>query len=355
MPTKRACTLGAAIALAVELFQARPAEAGVPEATAHYDKGIVQYNLGHFSEAISEFEKAYELDASPILLFNLAQAYRQEGNTERAIFFYRRYLTLAPTAKNRGDVEKRLKELEELRQRQDDIKGKPPTGIDAGGASATEPTAPPDGAHATGSAPPQPPTNASAPAQPAPAEPNDPTLSDSETVTLFGSGGVAISHFTGRDLASPATFSGELGGRLVLLPGNDRMEVGVAGVLSFLSYSRTDGQQGKSGFPGVFADARVSHGLGPRARLGLGLGLGVLWWTGLDDKNPFTVGGAKASGAVAMPSLRVGPSVSFKVAGGLYAGFSPRFVFSKTTSAGLSDAISSVLRFELPIEVGYVF
>src|SRR4051794_36245020 len=108
---------GSATALALQLLWARPAGAEVPEAKNHYDRGIVQYNLGHFTDAITEFEKAYELDPSPVLLFNLAQAYRQAGDTDRAIFFYRRYTTLAPNAKNRGEVEKRIKELEELRQK----------------------------------------------------------------------------------------------------------------------------------------------------------------------------------------------------------------------------------------------
>ena len=91
---------------------AHASEAGKKAAKPHYEKGASECNLGHFAEAISEFEKAYEQDPAPILLFNIAQAHRQSGNNERAAFFYRRYLEQEPNADNRVDVEKRIKDLE---------------------------------------------------------------------------------------------------------------------------------------------------------------------------------------------------------------------------------------------------
>src|SRR6516165_5979940 len=118
-----------ALALAASLG-ARPAAAGEAAKKAakpHYDKGASEYNLGHFAEAISEFEKAYEQDPAPILLFNIAQAHRQSGNNERAAFFYRRYLEQDPNSDNRADVEKRIKDLELVIQQQNDVKRRPPT------------------------------------------------------------------------------------------------------------------------------------------------------------------------------------------------------------------------------------
>jgi tetratricopeptide (TPR) repeat protein len=68
--------------------------------------------LGHFPEAIEEFEKAYDLKPEPVFLFNIAQGHRQNGNLQRAVFFYRRYLEANPKAKDRADVEKRIKDTE---------------------------------------------------------------------------------------------------------------------------------------------------------------------------------------------------------------------------------------------------
>src|SRR5262245_46388189 len=83
------------------------------EATPRFDSGVEQYNLGHYAEAITEFEAAYEIAPSPILLFNLAQCHRHLGNKERALFLYRRYLEQAPKAANRADVDHRVAELEQ--------------------------------------------------------------------------------------------------------------------------------------------------------------------------------------------------------------------------------------------------
>ena len=80
----------------------------------HYNQGMKQYTLGHFPEAIEEFSKAYDLKPEPIFLYNIAQSHRQNKNPERAAFFYRRYLEAEPRAKNRDEVEKRIKDMEKL-------------------------------------------------------------------------------------------------------------------------------------------------------------------------------------------------------------------------------------------------
>lgn len=101
--------------LAVSVLVASAATAEVREkqtAEVHYEKGMKAYTLGRFPEAIEEFEKAYELRAEPIFLYNIAQSHRQNNNLQRAIFFYRRYLEAEPNAKNRADIEKRIRELE---------------------------------------------------------------------------------------------------------------------------------------------------------------------------------------------------------------------------------------------------
>ena len=81
-------------------------------AEAHYEKGMKAYTLGHFPEAIDEFEKAYEMRSEPIFLYNIAQSHRQNNAPQRAIFFYRRYLEADPNVKNRAEIEKRIKDME---------------------------------------------------------------------------------------------------------------------------------------------------------------------------------------------------------------------------------------------------
>jgi tetratricopeptide (TPR) repeat protein len=110
------------------------AEHGKRSAEAYYQKGMKAYTLGHFEDAIEEFEKAYELRQEPIFLYNIAQSHRQNNSPQRAIFFYRRYLEADPEAKNRVEVEKRIKDMESH------LNAKPENG--APPPPATPPTAP---------------------------------------------------------------------------------------------------------------------------------------------------------------------------------------------------------------------
>lgn len=103
----------AAVAAGPALADPTPREA----ARARSDRGHTLYNLGKFDEAIAEFEGAYALHADPAYLLNLAQVHRVRGDRARAVFFYRRYLELAPEdAPHRAEVRERIALLEaELR------------------------------------------------------------------------------------------------------------------------------------------------------------------------------------------------------------------------------------------------
>ena len=83
-------------------------------AKEHYNRGTSFYDLGKYEEAIKEFEAAYQLKNDPAFLYNLAQSYRQAGNHERAVHFYKTYLRYVPNAKNRADIEDKIKTEEQL-------------------------------------------------------------------------------------------------------------------------------------------------------------------------------------------------------------------------------------------------
>jgi hypothetical protein len=96
-----------------------------------FDKAMASYNLGHFADAAALFEKAYELDHAPTMLFNLGQCYRQLGDNEKALFFYRGYLAEAPAAPDHLEVERRVADLERSIQDQAALRRKPPPGLQA--------------------------------------------------------------------------------------------------------------------------------------------------------------------------------------------------------------------------------
>jgi len=78
-----------------------------------FEAATAEFNLGHYQKAASMYEDIYKLTLEPVLLYNIAQAHRLGGDFDKAVFFYKGYLRAQPQARNRGEVQKRIAELEE--------------------------------------------------------------------------------------------------------------------------------------------------------------------------------------------------------------------------------------------------
>jgi tetratricopeptide (TPR) repeat protein len=119
---RRFVVLGLAIALAAPSLPARaqgrkPAgktadRQRVRQARHAFEAGKKAYTAGDFDKAIELWKEAYELKDDPIFLYNIAQAYRQKGDSAKAVFYYKGYLRELPDAKNRGEVEEKVAELQ---------------------------------------------------------------------------------------------------------------------------------------------------------------------------------------------------------------------------------------------------
>jgi tetratricopeptide (TPR) repeat protein len=81
-------------------------------AKEHYKLGLEAYQTGNFATAIKELKKAYLLKRLPALLLNIGATYRKMNDNDNAISYYKKYLTEAPDARDRGDVEKIVAELQ---------------------------------------------------------------------------------------------------------------------------------------------------------------------------------------------------------------------------------------------------
>ena len=86
------------------------------EMRENYEKAQRAYDIQKFSEAVDEYQKAYEIGGDPGMLFNIAQAHRLNDKPTEAIYFYRRYLERSPNAVNREDVEAKIAVLEKAEQ-----------------------------------------------------------------------------------------------------------------------------------------------------------------------------------------------------------------------------------------------
>jgi hypothetical protein len=158
-------------------------EALSAEARKHYEEGTKAFNLAEFPRAIAEFKAAYNAKPDPLLLFNIAQAFRLGGDDAQALLFYKSFLRNMPDAPNRKEVEARIRTLEKAvaeQQRQAEQLRKeaaaattPPA---VGATAPPQPSPPPSAAVSPstsgGSAPATTSTN-SLPLHPSPPPPSD--------------------------------------------------------------------------------------------------------------------------------------------------------------------------------------
>jgi len=83
------------------------------EMMEHYERATRAYDVQKYQEAVTEYQKAYEIGGDPAMLYNVAQAYRLGDQLTEALHTYRRYLQRSPTARNREDVERKIADLEQ--------------------------------------------------------------------------------------------------------------------------------------------------------------------------------------------------------------------------------------------------
>ena len=95
------------------------ADAVPPLARQLSDHGRALHDLGDYEQAIVAYKQAYLIAPSPGLLFNMAQAYRLEGDCVQAAGFYRRYLQTDPDPQARRLAEGQLASVEACARKSD--------------------------------------------------------------------------------------------------------------------------------------------------------------------------------------------------------------------------------------------
>ncbi|HEY1811477.1 MAG TPA: hypothetical protein VGG74_03920 [Kofleriaceae bacterium] len=94
------CALGASVG-------AQPAHDDA-RAAALYDEGKRHFDLGEYRAAIAAWRQSYLLSNEPLLLFNIAQAYRLAGDCAQANRFYANYKRTVPAPSNRVELEQAM-------------------------------------------------------------------------------------------------------------------------------------------------------------------------------------------------------------------------------------------------------
>jgi tetratricopeptide (TPR) repeat protein len=97
-------------------------------AKRHYELGDKSFRLGDFQTAARHFREAYQLYPTPLLLWNLAQTYRQLSDHKQALFFYKQFVSADTTGAEHDAALKRIKELEEIVEKERQAQEAPPAG-----------------------------------------------------------------------------------------------------------------------------------------------------------------------------------------------------------------------------------
>jgi tetratricopeptide (TPR) repeat protein len=92
-----------------------------------FEQAEEKFNVGRFDEALADYQAAYEVEPLPAFLFNIGQCYRNLGNYERAQFFFRRYVALAPRSPNRAAADRLIAEMDELAAEQSNETNRAPS------------------------------------------------------------------------------------------------------------------------------------------------------------------------------------------------------------------------------------
>jgi hypothetical protein len=70
-----------------------PRSAVQKEADRHFKSGVALFKEAKYTEALAEFERAYEIAPHPLVLYNIAGCHRELSRYSDAVAYYRRFLT----------------------------------------------------------------------------------------------------------------------------------------------------------------------------------------------------------------------------------------------------------------------
>jgi tetratricopeptide (TPR) repeat protein len=354
------------------LAEAQPQPAGdKKKALELFDKGKIQYDLGRWKQAVQLWMQAYETFNAPEFLFNIGQAYRHDGNCEQAVFFYRRYLSARPNAKQRGEVEGHIKDLEtncKPEGGENPSGGQTGAGTRPGGARPTDP--------GTGRASPGTGTPAGSGeraegegTEVAASDAGDEVAEDEAVEDEYEPGveaeagrpklfatrvAVGPSFPSIGDLDVGTLFSLALGIGHPFYFGSFAIEPGALITYSPVPWEvEANMASGTAALTGLLANAGVEYALAPKLSLRADVGIGGLIFSGLtEDGNPFLTMDKVADGPLGFFHARGGLGAEYAITNNFVIHAQP-LVFSYSPSSRLRSDIDSIRRFEMLVGAGY--
>ncbi len=185
-------------------------------------------------------------------------------------------------------------------------------------------------------------------------QPPPPAPREDNHIRVSAAAGPGFPMFSGRDIDSTTMLSLRAAGAYTFdIDSKIAVDVGLSLGYAPLAYHTDANVEQTTGFWSVMATGVGRYRVAPALDLKGELGVGMVWWSGLEDMNPFTTNGDGASAPLGLPSLLLGVGADYEIARSIYVFLEPNLVLSKTVGDGFEAGLSSILRFDLAIGLGY--
>jgi len=341
------------VAIALVASAAPPARADDDQkARDLFTQGNTYFDLGQFDKAIDAWQSGYQLKNDPGFLYNIAQAYRTTGEAQKAIFFYKRYLSNSPKARNRSEVEQKVEALQKQLSVQEQAKGLPPPG----------PFGPDNPGAANGAPPSTEPPVPSATVNPAVVVTDASTHAQGTTNPsgIVEAGTVAPPHridlraaigfdtwSSGLQQNAQPSFAFTLAGGYTFGSPASRVRFRLGALFGYTFLKETDS---KDSFTSFLIDPTIVVRVAPRLVLMGDFGIGVLSVGGITPNSALLESSSVTiSGSQAFPLIRVGVAADYDLTKNVSLFFWPAYASSAKKQYFYGD----IGRFELLAGVAY--
>ncbi|ACY16376.1 tetratricopeptide repeat protein [Haliangium ochraceum] len=319
--------------------------------SALFRKAQTAYDLREFDQAIEYFKELYTLSPHEAFLYNIAQSYRQAGDCQNALYFYKRYVAVGgPEADHYEVVQRRIKELAKNCEVIDEMKSSPPLdsldperGDGEGDAQADEDD---DEAAADRDA------DADGDAE----DEDEDEERDPRDAFLTGAFEAGAARFLdlGELEIENVQFAMSLSAGYPLRRSDFEFTFGGA-----LTYARVGWEnvatamEGTTSLTGVLGNVSGRYWITRRLSLHLETGVGILLLGGLENGNVFTPPSTFHTGTASLFHVRAATGIDFSLTKNLALRLSPVALSFSDRTDDLRPEVDRLLRLDIVVGIGY--
>ncbi len=320
-----ACVVVALVVISAPLASADTQQEREERARELFMLGQQYWEEERYEEASATWLEAYETQPVPIILYNIAQAYRRQGDCPAALYFYQRYVRDDPDSRQSELASEHITSL--VRQCEprspwadEEPDDDAPDDHEDVAQEEEEPDIEPE------------------------IEPQPVAPAPTPMIAAVAEVGPAIAPMGPLDV--PMLTSVRVGAGYPLDLGDIELQIGASATFAPVPWSRAD-ESGTALLTGLLANAAARYPIIPDLFARGELGLGALVFSGVaHEDSVFLEPGLAATGALGMFHLRIQGAVEYELTPNIALSASPLVFSFSPPHAGLRDDLGTLTRFE---------